>query len=65
MGFWYEVDDINDCCEDEEEDDEEDDDEDDYISFSGSEEKPKTPQKSSKGTRILSFEDFVDGLDED
>lgn len=51
--------------EDDEEDDEEDDDEDEYISFSGSEEKPKTPQKSSKGTRILSFEDFVDGLDED
>lgn len=49
--------------EDDEEDDE--DDEDEYISLSHSGEEHKTPQKSSKGTKILSFEDFVDGLDED
>jgi hypothetical protein len=55
--------------DDEDDDDDDDDDEDaDYVddfSLSYSEEEPKTPQKSTKGTKILSFEDFVAGLDED
>jgi len=55
--------------EDEDDDDEDDDDEDEDggedFSLSHSEEEPETPQKSQKGTKILSFEDFVAGLDED
>jgi hypothetical protein len=53
--------------EDEDDDDEDDDDEDggEDFSLSYSDEEPETPQKSPKGTKILSFEDFVAGLDED